>query len=186
MCASVLRPAADDDRDVVLTWRNHPDVRRASLTTHVIGADEHRAWWRAAAADERRLVLVYEHAGRPAGVVMFADLDPVERAATWGYYLDVAGLRQRGELLPAWLGLERAVVDHAFDALGLDRLGGETLADNTQVLALHRRFGFRETRRYSRVVDGTPRDVVWTQLTAAGRAARAPAGIPSTPPGGAQ
>ena len=38
---SVLRDATDDDRDAVLAWRNHPQVRRASLTRHEIGADEH-------------------------------------------------------------------------------------------------------------------------------------------------
>jgi hypothetical protein len=50
----VLRAAIDGDRDVALAWRNHPDVRRVSLTTHVIGADEHRAWWAAATTDPTR------------------------------------------------------------------------------------------------------------------------------------
>ena len=56
--------------------------------------------------------------------------------------------------------LEQEAVEYAFGTLGLDRLGGETLADNKQVLALHRRFGFRETRRYERLVDGVPKTVV--------------------------
>ena len=167
--SDVLRAALPEDRDTVLLWRNHPEVRRASLTTHVISAEEHAAWWRSALQDPTRHVLVYEYAGRPAGVVTFADHDPVRRSATWGFYLDVAGLRERGEFLPAWLELEREAVDHAFDTLGLDRLGGETLARNAPVLALHRRFGFRETRRYARPVDGAPTEVVWTELCAADR-----------------
>jgi UDP-4-amino-4,6-dideoxy-N-acetyl-beta-L-altrosamine N-acetyltransferase len=165
----VLRPALDADRDLVLGWRNQPEVRRASFTTHVIAAEEHRAWWQAARADDTRRVLVFEYRDRPAGVVTFADIDAAQRSAAWGFYLDVAGLNERAELLPAWLELERDAVGHAFDDLGLDRLGGETLAWNTQVLALHRRFGFRETRRYQRPVDGTPQEVVWTELRAADR-----------------
>lgn len=159
----MLRAARDPDSDVVLSWRNHPEVRRVSLTTHVIGVDEHRAWWARATADPARRVLIFEHDGVPAGVVLFTDIDPVARSATWGFYLDVDGLTGAGALLPAWLRLEAEAVAYAFGELGLHRLGGETLASNTQVLALHRRFGFRPTRRYQRDVDGTPTDVVWTE-----------------------
>jgi UDP-4-amino-4,6-dideoxy-N-acetyl-beta-L-altrosamine N-acetyltransferase len=157
----VLRAAVDGDRDTALTWRNHPDVRRVSLTTHVIGASEHRAWWAAATADPARRVLIFEQDGRPAGVVMFAGL--TGDVATWGFYLDVAGLNARGALLSTWLRLEREAVDHAFDTLKVERLGGETLARNIQVLALHRRFGFEETDRYTRLVDGEPQEVVRTE-----------------------
>jgi RimJ/RimL family protein N-acetyltransferase len=152
----LLRPAVDADRDTVLAWRNHPDVRAVSLTTHVITPAEHASWWAAAMADPERHILIFDE----RGVVVF-DLrtDP----ASWSFYLDVAGLGPR--LLPTWLRLEQAAVEHAFGPLGLTRLGGETLADNKQVLALHRRFGFAETRRYERLVDGTPTTVVWTERT---------------------
>jgi len=146
----VLRPAEDSDRDPLLSWRNHPAVRGASLTTHVIQPAEHAAWWAARSGD----VLIYTEDGRPAGVVIFS-------GTTWSFYLDVDGLGPR--LLPAWMRLEKEAIEYAFGTLGLDTLGGETLAENKQVLALHRRFGFRETRRYERLVDGVPKTVVWTE-----------------------
>ena len=154
----MLRAATDTDRDTVLGWRNHPDVRAVSLTTHVIEPDEHAKWWENALPDPALKILIYEDDGAPAGVVIF---DLRRSPAVWSFYLDVAGLGQR--LLPAWMRLEQAAVRHAFDELRLERLGGETLAANKQVLALHRRFGFRETRRYERLVDGTPQTVVWTE-----------------------
>ena len=126
-------------------------MRAVSLTTHEIAPEEHARWW------ERRWtdVLIYEDdRGTPAGVVIFG-------GATWSFYLDVAGLGDR--LLPAWMRLEKEAVEYAFGVLGLETLGGETLAENKQVLALHRRFGFRETRRYERLVDGVPKTVVWTE-----------------------
>ena len=146
----MLRPARDPDRDLVLRWRNHPDVRAVSLTTHEIRPEEHAAWWAARSGT----VLIYEEDGSPAGVVIF-------NGNTWSFYLDVEGLGPR--LLPAWMRLEKEAVEYAFGTLGLDTLGGETLAENKQVLALHRRFGFRETRRYERIVDGVPKTVVWTE-----------------------
>jgi hypothetical protein len=152
----VLRPAVDADRDTVLVWRNHPEVRAVSLTTHVIEAREHAAWWAAATADPARHLLIFDDS---AVVIFDLRADP----ATWSFYLDVAGLGPR--LLATWMRLERAAVEHAFGPLGLTRLGGETRADNTQVLALHKRFGFTEARRYERLVDGTPTTVVWTERT---------------------
>jgi UDP-4-amino-4,6-dideoxy-N-acetyl-beta-L-altrosamine N-acetyltransferase len=164
----VLRLPIDGDRDVVLRWRNHPQVRRASLTTHEIDPTEHHAWWEAVAHDPSRRVLVYCRGERPAGVVTFTGLDSPDRAATWGFYLDVDGLQERDELLPAWMELEGEAVRYAFEDLELERIGGETLAWNTQVLALHRRFGFAVTDRYVRDVDGEPQEVVWTELSRGG------------------
>jgi GNAT acetyltransferase-like protein len=150
----VLRAAVDADRDTVLTWRNHPDVRAVSLTTHVIEPEEHAKWWAAAMADPDRHILIYDD----SGVVIF---DLRDEVPSWSFYLDVAGLGKR--LLPTWMRLEQAAVEHAFRELKLTRLGGETKASNKQVIALHRRFGFRETRRYERLIDGTPQTVVWTE-----------------------
>lgn len=168
----MLRDVTDDDRDLVLVWRNHPQVRRVSLTTHEITLDEHRAWWAAVQADPLRQVLIFEWQGVPAGVVSFDARRAAERGVLWGFYLDTEGLEARGELLPAWLELERAAVDYAFDALGAQRLGGETLAWNTPVLQLHKRFGFTITDRYQRTIDGVPQEVVWTELNVADRRRR--------------
>ncbi len=152
----MLRPAVDSDRDLILGWRNHPSVRAVSLTTHVIAPDEHARWW----ASRRQNVLIYHDETGPAGVVIFD-------GTTWSYYLDVEGLG--GRLLAAWMRLEAEAVEYAAGTLGLETLGGETLAENKQVLALHRRFGFKETRRYDRLVDGVMKTVVYTELVLAER-----------------
>ncbi|MCN0178067.1 GNAT family N-acetyltransferase [Salinispora arenicola] len=162
---ATLRPAEAGDLDRIRRWRNHPQVRGISLTQHEIGPEEHLAWWSAVRKEPDRQVLIYLHGGQPAGVVTFTGVTSPDRAVTWGYYLDIEGLEERGELLSAWMGLQRAGIEHALGPLAAQTLGGETLADNTPVLALHRRFGFRVTRRYERNIDGTARQVVWTELS---------------------
>ena len=92
----MLRPAHGSDRDLVLGWRNHPEVRAVSLTQHEIGAEEHARWWSAVQQDPEREVLVYDRRGVPAGVVTFFDIDRAAGSAWWGYYLDNAGLSARG------------------------------------------------------------------------------------------
>ena len=164
----MLRDATADDLERIRRWRNHPDVRAVSFTTHEIGAYEHLSWWLAASADPSRRILVYERIGVPSGVVTLADLRSGEDA-TWGFYLDIAGLEERGELLPAWLEIEREVVSFAFDELRLRRIYGEMLASNTAVRQLHRRYGFTETGTYTREVSGKPVEVVTIELLAENR-----------------
>ena len=163
----MIRPATDADRDAVLRWRNHPDVRAASLTRHEISPEEHAAWWKAALADPARKVLIYERREVPAGVVTFFDIDPDARSAWWGYYLDSDGLEATGQLLMAWLEIQREAVRYAFAELELELLEGEVLASNEAVRRLNRRQGFSEIDTYSRDIDGEPSDVVRIQLRAA-------------------
>lgn len=150
----MLRPATDDDRDRLLRWRNHPQVREMSLTQHEIDADEHAAWWRRALADPTRQVFVYVRHDVPSGVVTFFDIEPTTRSAWWGYYLDNDGLAARGELLPAWIEIQRQAKRFAFDDLGLETLEGEVLEANEAVRRFNRRNGFEEISREVRNVGG--------------------------------
>jgi UDP-4-amino-4,6-dideoxy-N-acetyl-beta-L-altrosamine N-acetyltransferase len=140
----VLRPATDSDTDDIRRWRNHPQVRSVSLTSHVITAQEHAAWFAAARADGTRRVLIFEYEGRPAGVVNFTDIDATAATASWGFYLDVDGLDERGETLPAWMDAQREAIAYAFGDLRLDRLDAEVMENNTVVRRMNRRFGFTE------------------------------------------
>ncbi|HEX4812108.1 MAG TPA: GNAT family N-acetyltransferase [Nonomuraea sp.] len=158
----MLRGVRDDDLPAMLRWRNHPRVRAVSFTTHEIGPAEHARWWALTRADATRRVLIYDHEGSAAGVVAYWHLSP--ESASWGFYLDLDGLERAGALLPAWIGLERAAISHAFDALGVAALRGEVLADNHPVRSLHRRFGFAEVAIHRKDVDGVPRDVVAIEL----------------------
>jgi UDP-4-amino-4,6-dideoxy-N-acetyl-beta-L-altrosamine N-acetyltransferase len=160
----MLRAIADRELETVRRWRNHPKVRAASFTTHEIGPAEHARWWAEIRTDPTRRVLLYEHAGVPSGVVTFADLGTLDHSGSWGFYLDLDGLERAGTLLRAWLGIERAAVEHAFGPLELRTLHGEVLAANEPVRLLHKRLGFTEVGTYSRDVDGVSREVVRIRL----------------------
>jgi len=153
---SRLRPGRDGDRDRVLAWRNHPDVRRASITHHVIEPAEHRAWWQRVSTADNRRVLIYERDGVVAGVVNFFDLelDTEPRTGAWGFFLDADGLAERGETLPAWIEVMKEATSYAFDELGLDDLYGEVLEHNTVVRQMNRRFRFVEGEPETRYSDG--------------------------------
>jgi UDP-4-amino-4,6-dideoxy-N-acetyl-beta-L-altrosamine N-acetyltransferase len=169
----VLRPANDSDTDDIRRWRNHPQVRSVSISTHEITEPEHRAWFAAARVDPRRRVLVYEYEGAPAGVVNFTGIDPAARTAIWGFYLDVDGLEERGETLPAWMAVQREAVEYAFGALDLDVLTGEVLEANTVVRRMNKRLGFTEGEPEITVIDGAEVRVYPIRLSRAEHDARA-------------
>ena len=152
----MLRPATDHDCADVLTWRNHPEVRAVSLTQHEITDAEHAAYWAATRVDPTRAIYMYVRHGVASGVVTYFDIDREAGSAWWGYYLDNAGLTARGELLPAWIEIQRQAKRHAFDEMGLRTLEGEVLEANEAVRRFNRRNGFEEIERSVRDIDGAP------------------------------
>ncbi|SDL11221.1 GNAT family N-acetyltransferase [Tessaracoccus oleiagri] len=154
----MLRPARDEDLDAMRAWRNHDEVRRVSLTQHVITPEEHVGWWERTKVDPTREVLIYERDGLPSGVVTFFDIE--DGKAWWGYYLDNAGLEERGAMFPAWISIQREAVKYARDVLGLTQLDGETLASNASAVDFNSRQGFVEVERYPREVGGATIEVI--------------------------
>ncbi|EWT01143.1 peptide chain release factor 2 [Intrasporangium oryzae NRRL B-24470] len=161
----MLRPATDDDCADVLRWRNHPEVRAVSLTQHEITEEEHAAYWAATKATDAREIYMYVRHGVPSGVVTYFDIDRDGASAWWGYYLDNDGLTERGELLPAWIEIQRQAKRLAFDELGLEVLEGEVLEANEAVRRFNRRNGFEEVERYIRDIDGVETPVLRVRAT---------------------
>lgn len=158
----MLRPATEMDKESVRVWRNHPLVRAVSLTRDVISPEDHDRYWASLQDNETRKVLMYERGGVAAGVVTFFDIaggsagqaQDTPCSAMWGYYLDNAGLEERGELLPAWIQIQREAVRYAFGEMGLDQLDGEVLDANEAVRRMNTRNGFEEISATEHTIDG--------------------------------
>jgi UDP-4-amino-4,6-dideoxy-N-acetyl-beta-L-altrosamine N-acetyltransferase len=133
-------------------------------TDHQIGAEEHARWFAGIAGDPRRAYWIIVVDGEPVGLANFYDIDRTHRRAAWAYYLADPGVRGKG------VGgfVEYAMIDKAFDALGLRKLWCEVLASNEAVWRLHQKFGFKEEARLRAHVlkNGEPQDVVGLGLLA--------------------
>lgn len=135
-----------DDLPAILRWRNRPQVREVMFTDHEITWEEHHAWWCAVQADPARDVRLFVEAGRACAVVTYYDIDRTAGSCQWGFFL-ADDLVDGAARLAIWLAVEREAIDHARRQLGCRTLHCETLATNDAVLAVHARFGFRETGR---------------------------------------
>jgi len=148
--ATVLRRALDADSATVLSWRNHPGVRRVMFTDHPIASDEHAAWWQRVMASARHRVLIVVHGGRDCGVVTFTEQADHLGTWDWGFYLDPDAFTQPMDQLRAWSGMEQQAIAWAQQQLQARRIDCEVFAFNAAVLMLHKRHRFIERDRYQR------------------------------------
>ncbi|HEV2704044.1 MAG TPA: UDP-2,4-diacetamido-2,4,6-trideoxy-beta-L-altropyranose hydrolase [Steroidobacteraceae bacterium] len=131
---TVVRPLEQRDLNLVLSWRNHPEVRDYMLTQHEISADEHATWFERASRDPSRCLLIVEEAGAPLGFVQFSGVG--SGASEWGFYAAPGAPRGTGRKLG------QAALDYAFGPLQLQRVCGQALSHNAASIRFHESLGF--------------------------------------------
>ncbi len=132
-----VRSMREDDLQIVLQWRNHPEIRRWMCSSHVITPSEHYEWYAHANEDERRHLLIVEDAGVRIGFVQFTEIGS-DRVADWGFYAAPNAPHGSGKKLTA------AALDYAFTRIGLRKVCGKVIISNQQSIILHRKLGFAE------------------------------------------
>jgi UDP-4-amino-4,6-dideoxy-N-acetyl-beta-L-altrosamine N-acetyltransferase len=158
-----LRPMDENDLEDVLRWRNSSNVRENSLDDHVITWNEHKEWFIASNADSTCEWLIAEYCSFPAGVVGISQIDFNNSVCTWSMYLS------SDRTIPG-LGafMELRAIDRIFGVHGIRKIWGETLASNSSMVSLHRKFGFFEegVRRKQIQRGNTFEDVIITAMFA--------------------
>lgn len=132
----VLRRMEEGDLSLVLSWRNHPEVRRYMFNSSEISWDEHATWFANASKNARKHLLVYELNGVLLGYVNFNEA--VGRVAEWGFHAAPEAPKGTGKRM---LGL---ALEYGFTQLQLHKVSAQVLQDNPRSLALHRQLGFTE------------------------------------------
>lgn len=132
-----LRKMQASDLELVLAWRNHPNVRRYMYTSHEIELKEHSAWYAKARENPAVHLMIYEHDGRDLGFVNITQ-GRCDSVADWGFYMSPDAPKGMGKLLGS------AALSFAFGDLRLHKLCGQALSFNEKSIAFHRRLGFRQ------------------------------------------
>lgn len=130
----IIRPMTSEDLDLVLSWRNHPDVRGAMTTQHEIGLDEHRVWFDKSQRNDQRTLLIYEdHAA-----LGYANLEEAYPGTfVWGFYAAPGAPKGTGRRLC------RGALSYGFGNLFAHKICGQVLSSNEKSIRLHQSLGFR-------------------------------------------
>ncbi|MEX3071990.1 UDP-4-amino-4,6-dideoxy-N-acetyl-beta-L-altrosamine N-acetyltransferase [Vibrio alginolyticus] len=131
-------PLAADDLEMILEWRNAPEVRSKMYTTHEISLEEHNAWFERLKEDKTKIYFIAKINNVPVGVVGFSEVNQVHGIATWAFYASPTAPRGTGSLM------EYYALEYAFENLKLHKLRCEVIAFNKVVIKLHKKFGFVE------------------------------------------
>ena len=160
-----LPDVAGELGDLLLAWRNSPEVRTQMLHQHSITEDEHARWLKRVCAGETpALVRVAFWDERPFGAVSLTDVDVVLSCASWGLYI--------GEPEARGKGLGKALLAHllfwGFEDLTLYRLYASVLRENQAARSLYEKAGFRDEgcwREHVATENGR-QDLMWVGMTA--------------------
>ena len=134
------RLVTDDDQDLVLSWRNHPDVRANMLSSHEIQLDEHLTWWNKNKGNSERRTLFLLLNNKPVAVFYFYQIK--KNTAWWGFYLNNKRLTISAERLKIWIATENTVEKYAKEVLQVSEIYSETLFKNESVILLHKNHNF--------------------------------------------
>lgn len=120
------------DLDMVLDWRNHPEVMKMSGNKEIITIDDHKEWF--FKRDGHRFV--FEIDDEPIGVVTLKPL--AAQSFEWSFYLNLSSKPSRGtgKLM---LSLALFYFRRQFTAMGLK---GRVKNWNEASLKLHKDLGF--------------------------------------------
>lgn len=148
-----IRPVSPEDLALILSWRNHPEVRRFMLSQHEIALPEHISWFERASKDPaQHVLLVAERA--PVGYVHFRH-DRENGVADWGFYAAPGSPKGTGRKLG------QAALRYAFATAGIRKVCGQVIDFNVASIGFHLAMGFslEGILRQQRLIQGKPCDL---------------------------
>lgn len=126
----------EGDLEQVLSWRNHPNVRRYMYTQHEISLDEHARWFSRTSQDPNRHLLVFEIDAEPLGFINIHQMGS-GGVADWGFYVAPDAPKGTGQTLG------QAAMRYAFEVASLHKLCGQALVFNERSIRFHVKLGFQ-------------------------------------------
>lgn len=134
-----LRPITVEDTDMVLKWRNDPQVVKNFIYRKPISREEHLNWIHEKV--EKGLVIQFivcdKENDKPLGCVYLQNFDTVCNKAEWGIFYGNEGAKGKG------IGTEsgKLLMHFAFHELKLHKVMGRVLAYNKASIRVHEKMG---------------------------------------------
>ena len=130
----------EEEKRLVLDWRNSEMVRNGMYGNEVIGWEAHVAFIDALASDDSKLYYLAFIGDVPVGVVYFTGISRKHRRGVYGIYLrpDRTYPPDTGERM------RNVVFELAFERMGFNTLNSEVLSDNKAAYIYNLKGGFKK------------------------------------------
>jgi len=112
-------------------------LRKLMLGNHQISDDEHSKWLSSLSNNLKVKFHVAILGGEVVGAINLTGIDYTHLRADWGFYVDPA---RQGEGIGGVITWR--FLDHAYRAVGLNKINAEVLIDNSESINMHLRCGF--------------------------------------------
>lgn len=127
-----------EEKEMILKWRNHPDIRKWMYNQDEIKFEEHLSFIESLKSRKDKLYFLVKKEDEFIGVIDFLDLDKKE--IFYGIYSN-----PNSKIMGVGRILNEISIDFAFNSLKAHKLKLEVFEDNIQVRNLHKKYKFRET-----------------------------------------
>ncbi|ADN08186.1 UDP-4-amino-4,6-dideoxy-N-acetyl-beta-L-altrosamine N-acetyltransferase [Sulfurimonas autotrophica] len=129
----------EDTQLKILTWRNHPTIKKWMYTDDNILLDNHLNFISSLKSTKDKQYFVVDKDEQQIGVIYFTNIDTNKKECEFGLYANpfekIAGV---GSIL------EKLCIEYAFDILKLKKLKLEVFSNNKKALNLYKKFNFKE------------------------------------------
>ncbi|MBQ8815910.1 MAG: GNAT family N-acetyltransferase [Lachnospiraceae bacterium] len=156
-----LRPMTEEDADVIVAWRNNPELKKFFISQADFTREGHLKWFKTMKESGRacQMMICDKKDGKPLGSVDIKDIDKEHRKGEYGIFIGDEEARGRG------IGTEaaRLMIQYGFEVLGLHRIYLRALAGNERAIRSYEKAGFKqEGYLYDDVcINGKYVDIVW-------------------------
>lgn len=136
-----LRPLEEKDTDLILKWRNDPEIMEKMISSHPISREEHLRWFHGLQKKNDRLefVIVIINEEQPIGTVSLKAIDLQHSKAELGKLIGERKYRRKGYATEA----TKLLVEYGFKELGLNRIYARVLEHNEANIQLNKKLGFK-------------------------------------------
>ena len=152
---------SDDEKKLVLTWRNHESIRKWMYTDRIITPTEHDGFIKTLKSNNKDYYWLIENNDIYSGVIYLNKVSLKNKNAYIGIY-------SNPKIKGAGKWLMDTLLKLAFDVTGLHTLKLEVLEDNLKAINFYKKSGFAEEGRLKEFIlkDNIKKDVIIMGITA--------------------
>lgn len=135
-----LKRVSREDKDLLLDWRNSPEISQWMYTNHVISDAEHDSWFNQMLESSSVVYWKILADAVPVGAVFLTQIKIEVKVCEWGIYL--AENKSRGQGIAH--GASFLSLRYAFDELKLSTVRCEAVRENERAIGLYESVGFKK------------------------------------------